>query len=66
MKQFKAMSHRGGVLEDQDAFHLSILPSFFASGYTKMKAYGNHYKVFIDTYGNINATYDSGIALIFH
>ncbi len=37
---------QGGVLEDQDALHLSILPSLFAPRYTKMKAYGNHYRVF--------------------
>jgi hypothetical protein len=55
---------QGGVLEDHDAFHLSILPSFFASRYTKMKAYGNHYRVFIDTYGNTSATYDYGVALV--
>jgi hypothetical protein len=42
---------QGGVLEDQDAIHLSIFPSLFASRYKKMKAYGNHYRVFIDTYG---------------
>jgi hypothetical protein len=55
-----------GVLEDQDALHLSVLPSLFASRYTKMKAYGNHYIVFINTYGNISATNDSGVALVFH
>jgi hypothetical protein len=55
-----------GVLEDQDALHLSVLPSIFASRYTKMKAYGNHYKVFIDTYGNTRATYDYGVASVFH
>jgi len=57
---------QGGVLEDQDVLHLSILPSLFASRYTKMKAYGNHYRVFIDTYGNTSATYNSGIASVFH
>ncbi len=57
---------QGGVLEDQDALHLSVLPSLFASRYTKMKAYGNHYRVFIDTYGNTSATYDSGIVSVFH
>jgi hypothetical protein len=50
------------VLEDQDALHLLVLPSLFASRYTKMKAYGNHYKVFIDTYGNTNVTYNFGVA----
>jgi hypothetical protein len=54
------------VFEDQDALHLSILPSILASRYTKMKAYGNHYKVFIDTYGNTSVTYDFGVASIFH
>jgi len=54
------------MLEDQNALHLSVLPSFFGSRYTKMKAYGNHYRVFIDTYGSTNATYDSGVVSIFH
>jgi hypothetical protein len=53
------------VLEDQDALHLSVLPSLFASRYTKMKAYGNHYKVFINTCGDTSATYNSGVALVF-
>ncbi len=57
---------QGGVLEDQDALHLSVFPSLFASRYTKMKAYGNHYRVSIDTYGNTSATYDSGVASVFH
>jgi hypothetical protein len=57
---------QGGVLEDQDAFHLSVLPSLFASRYTKMTAYGNHHKVSIETYGNTSATYDSGVASVFH
>jgi len=57
---------QGGVLEDQDALHLLVLPSLFASRYTKMKAYGNHYKVFMNTYGNTSATYDSGVASVFH
>jgi hypothetical protein len=57
---------QGGVFEDQDALHLLVLPSLFASRYTKMKAYGNHYKVFIDTYGNTSATYNFGVALVFH
>jgi len=57
---------QGGVLEDQDAFHLSVLPSLFASRYTKMKAYGNQCRVFINTYGNTSATYDTGVASVFH
>jgi hypothetical protein len=57
---------QGVVLEDQDALHLSNFPSLFASRYTKMKAHGNHYRVFIDTYGNTSATYDFGVASIFH
>jgi len=57
---------QGGVLEDQDTLHLSVLPSIFASRYTKMKAYGNHYKVFIDTYGNTSATYNYAVVSIFH
>ncbi len=57
---------QGGVFEDQDALHLSIFPSLLASRYTKMKSYGNHYIVFIDTYGNTSATYDSRVALVFH
>jgi hypothetical protein len=54
------------VLEDQDALHLLVLTSLFASRYTKMKAYGNHYRIFIGTYGNTSATYDFGVALVFH
>ncbi len=57
---------QGGVLEDQDALHLLVLTSLFASRYTKMKAYGNHYRIFIGTYGNTSATYDFGVALVFH
>ncbi len=57
---------QGVVLEDQDALHLLVLRSLFASRYTKMKAYGNHYRVFINTYGNTSATYDYGVASIFH
>ncbi len=57
---------QGGVLEDQYALHLLVLPSLFASRYTKMKAYGNHYRVFINTYGNTSATYDSRVASVFH
>jgi len=57
---------QGGVLEDQDAFHLLVLPSLFASRYTKVKAYGNHCRVFINTYGNTSATYNFRITSIFH
>jgi hypothetical protein len=57
---------QGGVLEDQDVLHLSVLPSLFALRYTKMKAYGNHYKIFMNTYGNTSATYDAGVASVFH
>jgi hypothetical protein len=57
---------QGGVLEDQDALHLSVLPSPFASRYTRMKAYGNHYRISINTTDNTSATYDSGVASVFH
>ncbi len=57
---------QGGVLEDQDALHLLVLPSPFASRYTRMKAYGNHYRVSINTTDNTSATYDSGVASVFH
>jgi hypothetical protein len=57
---------QGGVLEDQDALHLSVLPSPFASRYTRMKAYGNRYRVSINTTNNTSATYDSGVASVFH
>ncbi len=57
---------QGGVLEDQDALHLSVLPSPFALRYTRMKAYGNHYRVSINTTDNTSATYDFGVASVFH
>ncbi len=56
---------QGGALEDEDAIHLSIRPQLFASRYTIFKAYGNHYRVSLDTHGTTMATYDSKVALIF-
>ncbi len=35
----------GNVLNEMDAYHLSIKPSSDASQYMQMKAYGNHYRV---------------------
>jgi hypothetical protein len=37
----------------------------FATKYTRIKAYGNHYKVSTDTHGITMVSYDSGKALIF-
>ncbi len=42
----------GNVLDEMDAYHLSIKLSFDASLYTRMKAYGNHYRVIGET--NVN------------
>jgi hypothetical protein len=57
---------QGDMLEDQDALHLLVLPSPFASRYTRMKAYGNHYRVSINTTDNTSATYNYGVASVFH
>ncbi len=55
----------GNVLDEMDAYHLSIKPSSDASRYTRMKAYGNHYRVIGETNVNTMATYDCGVALVF-
>jgi hypothetical protein len=39
----------GNVLDEMDAYHLSIKPNSNASHYTWMKAYGNHYRVIGET-----------------
>jgi hypothetical protein len=55
----------GNVLDEMDAYHLSIKPSSDASRYTLMKAYGNHYRVIGETNVNTMATYDYGVASVF-
>ncbi len=55
----------GNVLDEVDAYHLSIKPNFDASRYTRMKAYGNHCKVIEETDVNTMATYDYGVASMF-
>ncbi len=52
----------GNVLDETDAYHLSIKPSYDVSQYTWMKAYGNHYRVIGETNVNTMATYDYGVA----
>jgi hypothetical protein len=46
----------GNVLDKMDGYHLSIKPRFDASQYTRMNAYGNHYKVIGETDVNTMAT----------
>lgn len=48
-----------------DAYHLSMKPKFFTLSYTRMKAYGNHYRVIGVNNTNTHATYDFGITSIF-
>jgi hypothetical protein len=48
----------GNVFDEMDVYHLSIKPNYDASQYTRMKAYGNHYKVIGETNVNTMATYD--------
>jgi hypothetical protein len=55
----------GNVLDEMDAYHLSIKPSSDASRYTRMKAYGNHYRVIGETNVNTMATYDCEVASMF-
>lgn len=55
----------GNVLDEMDAYHLSIKPSSDASQYMRMKAYGNYYKVIGETNVNTMATYDCGVASMF-
>jgi len=55
----------GNVLDEMDAYHLSIKPNSDASRYTQMKAYGNHYRVIGETNVNTMATYDCGVASMF-
>ncbi len=54
----------GNVLDEMDAYHLSIKPSSDASQYTRMKAYGNHYRVIGETNVSTMATYDCGMASV--
>lgn len=52
--------------QGMDFMHLSIQPQFYASRYTWIRAYGNHFKVCGNTHMNTSmATYDSGVAFVF-
>ena len=51
--------------DDMDAVLLCSRPSRLATRYTKMKAYGNHFRV-EDLQTAILQTYDSGVASVFH
>jgi hypothetical protein len=53
-----------GVVVDPDVVVYSCPPSTLASTYNNMWAYGNHYKVDVETRPT-HAMYDSGIACIF-
>jgi hypothetical protein len=55
----------GGTIEDKDVLHLSMKPKPFALRYTKMRAYGNHYRVNEGGAETTMANYDSGVASIF-
>ncbi len=55
----------GNVLDEMDAYHLSIKPNFVSSQYMQIKAYGNHYRVIGETNVNTMATYDCGVASVF-
>ncbi len=55
----------GNVFDEMDVYHLSIKPNYDASQYTRMKAYGNHYKVIGETNVNTMATYDCWVASMF-
>jgi len=48
-----------------DAYHLSMKPKFSTLNYTRMKAYGNHYRVIGVNNINTHAMYDSGITSVF-
>jgi len=55
----------GGTIENKDVVHLSMKPKPIALRYTKMKAYGNHYRVNEGGAETTMATYDFGVASIF-
>jgi len=55
----------GGTIEDKDVVHLSMKPKPIALRYTKMRAYGNHYRVNEGGAKTTMATYDFGVASIF-
>jgi hypothetical protein len=55
----------GNVLDEMDAYHSSISPSFDVFRYMRMKAYGNYYRVVGETNVNTMATYDCGMASVF-
>ncbi len=55
----------GSTIEDKDVMHLSMKPKPIALRYTKMKAYGNHYRVNEGGAKTTMATYDSRVTSIF-
>jgi len=62
------MNHiaQGGQIKDMDLMHLPIQPQFYASRYTWIRSYGNHFRVCGDTHMNTSmATYDSSVASVF-
>jgi hypothetical protein len=50
---------------DMDRVLLCSKPSQLATRYTRMKAYGNHFRV-EDRQSDTLLTYDSGVASVFH
>ncbi len=55
----------GGIIEDKDVMHLFMKPKPIALRYTKMRAYGNHYRVNEGGAKTTMTTYDFGVASIF-
>ncbi len=55
----------GITIKDKDVVHLSMKLKPIALRYTKMRAYGNHYKVNEGGAETTMATYDFGVASIF-
>ena len=51
--------------DDMDLVLLCSRPSQLATRYTRMKAYGNHFRV-EDPQSAVLQTYDSGVASVFH
>jgi hypothetical protein len=55
----------GGTIKNKDVMHLLMKPKSIALRYTKMKAYGNHYRVNEGDAETTMATYDFRVASIF-
>ena len=68
-KWIKDVVHRQPVdpnnTDDMDRVLLCSRPSQIATRYTRMKAYGNHFRV-EDRQSATLQTYDSGVASVFH